>query len=65
MSETGERLRHLFVEIAPPIDMERIVRATRVPVGAGRGRLVAGAAAVVLLIGMGSFLLLGGSDRPT
>ncbi|MFH2072773.1 MAG: hypothetical protein ABIJ75_07990 [Actinomycetota bacterium] len=65
MSETGDRLRELFTEIAPPIDVERIVQTAGTPARQRRGWLIAvAAAAAVLVVGVGTSLLFGGSGGP-
>lgn len=65
MSETGDRLRDLFTEIAPPVDLERIVHTTEVPARTRRDWVVAVAATVVVLVGgAASYLVFGGSDGP-
>jgi hypothetical protein len=64
MSETGERLRDLFTEIAPPIDVEEIVRTTRAPARLRRGwQIAVAAAAGVLVGGIGTFLLFSGAPK--
>jgi hypothetical protein len=64
MSETGRRLRALFEEIAPPIDISQVVAVRRAGRERPRGWVIALAAAVVVLLGGGGWLLLirGGSQ---
>jgi hypothetical protein len=65
MSEIGERLRALFEEIAPSLDLGRVMTADRGQPRPRRGWLIAVAAAVVaLLAGGGWLLLLRGRSEP-
>lgn len=58
MSETGDRLRRLFEEIAPPVDVRGAMASRAAVVGVRRGWLIAGAAAgAVLLLGFAGWLL--------
>jgi hypothetical protein len=66
MSETGNRLRALFEEIAPAIDMGRVMAAAGDHPRARRGWLIAVAAAIVALLAGGGWLLfLRGSSEPS